>query len=201
LRAILVGLLAFVLATQAAAAATLLAPEPASHLKPAVQYTAVTLDGRLEQKLAALRKYRGTILFFHKHRTLVNSNEERASARAALARAGRRIRELSDTIIALRAQLRMREARRLEAMSPRAAICDVFGSVCRQAVAVSWCESRLDPGAHNGEYLGLFQMGSNARRLFGHGDSAHQQAEAAHRYFVSSGSDWSPWSCGWAAAL
>ena len=49
--------------------------------------------------------------------------------------------------------------------------------------------------AQNGQYLGLFQMGSSERRLFGHGETAHQQALAAHRYFVVSGRDWSPWSC------
>ena len=60
---------------------------------------------------------------------------------------------------------------------------------------MAWCESRLDTTAQNGQYLGLFQMGSSERRLFGHGDTAHEQAVAAHRYFVRSGRDWSPWSC------
>ena len=27
------------------------------------------------------------------------------------------------------------------------------------------------------------------------GESTHEQALAAHRYFVRSGRDWSPWSC------
>ena len=74
-------------------------------------------------------------------------------------------------------------------------ICRVFGSYCQQALAVSRCESGLRTDAQNGQYLGLFQMGSNERRLFGHGDSAAEQARAAHRYFVASGRDWSPWSC------
>jgi hypothetical protein len=42
-------------------------------------------------------------------------------------------------------------------------------------------------------------MGSYERSLFGHGSTAHDQALAAHRYFVRSGRDWSPWGCGWAA--
>ena len=54
--------------------------------------------------------------------------------------------------------------------------------------------------AQNGQDRGLFQMGSYERQLFGHGDSAHAQAVSAHRYFVRSGRDWSPWSCRWAAA-
>jgi len=200
LRVLFVGLLALVVVTQAAAATTTSGSRPAAGSTTTVVHPALTLDGRLEQKLAARRKYRGTIVFFHKHRALLNSNEERATARAALARAERRIPQLTHTISVLRDQLAQREARRLAALPPRAAICDVFGSYCQQAVAVSWCESHLDPGAHNGQYLGLFQMGSSERRLFGHGDSAHEQALAAHRYFVSSGSDWSPWSCRWAAS-
>ena len=59
--------------------------------------------------------------------------------------------------------------------------------------------SYIDTTAQNGQYLGLFQMGSYERELFGHGDTAHAQAIAAHRYFVRSGQDWSPWSCRWAA--
>ena len=38
-------------------------------------------------------------------------------------------------------------------------------------------------------------MGSSERTLFGHGNTALEQAVAAHRYFVASGKDWSPWSC------
>jgi hypothetical protein len=47
--------------------------------------------------------------------------------------------------------------------------------------------------AQNGQYLGLFQMGSFARARYGHGSSARAQARAAHRYYVDAG--WSPWSC------
>jgi hypothetical protein len=85
-------------------------------------------------------------------------------------------------------------------MPPRAAICEVFDSYCDEAVAVAWCESRLTTTAQNGQYLGLFQMGSYERSLFGHGRTAHEQATAAHRYFVLSGRDWSPWGCRWAAS-
>ncbi len=84
-------------------------------------------------------------------------------------------------------------------MPPRAAICDVFNSYCGEAVAIAWCESRLTTTAQNGQYLGLFQMGSHERSLFGHGATAHEQALAAHKYFVLSGRDWSPWGCRWAA--
>lgn len=79
--------------------------------------------------------------------------------------------------------------------SPQKAICHVFGSYCRQALQVARCESGYSVSAQNGEYLGLFQMGSSERRLFGHGDNALEQARAAYRYFLRSGRDWSPWSC------
>jgi hypothetical protein len=89
--------------------------------------------------------------------------------------------------------------RRLAALQkapPRRAICHVFGRrYCSQAIRVARCESRLRTTARNGQYLGLFQMGSSERRLFGHGRSAFEQSKAAHRYFVYSGRDWSPWSC------
>ncbi len=76
----------------------------------------------------------------------------------------------------------------------------MFGSYCQEALAVAWCESRHSTTAQNGQYLGLFQMGSYERRLFGHGSTALAQALAARRYFVRSGRDWSPWACRWAAS-
>ncbi|MGH3135684.1 MAG: hypothetical protein ACRDPV_04225 [Gaiellaceae bacterium] len=169
-------------------------PDPAP-LKTKQERRVATLDERLERKLAAARKYRGTIAFFKSHRWLLSSDEHRERAGATLRRAERRLAELSKTIRVLRAAIRERDARRLAAASPRAAICGVFGRYCRQAVSVAWCESRLTTTAQNGQYLGLFQMGSYERRLFGHGPTAIAQAEAAHTYFVRSGRDWSPWSC------
>jgi hypothetical protein len=74
-------------------------------------------------------------------------------------------------------------------------ICKVFGPYCQQALRVSWCESKWYKWAGNGQYLGLFQMGSSERAKYGHGGGAWAQAKAAYRYFVASGRDWSPWSC------
>ena len=73
---------------------------------------------------------------------------------------------------------------------------DVFGPrYGPQALRVARCESGYSTRAQNGQYLGIFQMGSSERRIYGHGASAYAQARAAHRYFVASGRDWSPWSC------
>jgi hypothetical protein len=153
------------------------------------------LESRLARKLDAANKYRTTIRFFANHRSLLSSTEHQANARTALQRTQRRLATVTRTIQAIRRLIRQRAARRAAARSPKGAICKVFGRYCRQAVAVAWCESRLEPHAQNGQYLGLFQMGSQERRLFGHGRTAHQQAIAAHTYFLSSGRDWSPWSC------
>jgi hypothetical protein len=160
----------------------------------------LTLDEQLERKLAALRRYRGTVRFFETHRMLLSSTEHRASAASALGAARRRVRELGRAVTRLSAKVQRREARRLSSLKPKEAICTVFGDVCQEATAVAWCESHLQTTARNGQYLGLFQMGSYERRLFGHGATAHAQALAAHRYFVRSGRDWSPWSCRWAAS-
>lgn len=70
----------------------------------------------------------------------------------------------------------------------------VFGTEGRTAVRVAWCESRLDPNARNGQFRGVFQMGSSERRRFGHGRTVLAQARAAKRYHDLSG--WSPWECG-----
>lgn len=79
---------------------------------------------------------------------------------------------------------------------PALVICSVFGRQrCLEALEVSWCESRFSIDARNGEYRGLFQMGSWERRTYGHGAGPLAQARAARRYFVASGRDWSPWSC------
>lgn len=79
-----------------------------------------------------------------------------------------------------------------------AIICQVFGPYCGQAQRVALCEGgRPVPSvnARNGQYLGIFQMGSFARSMYGHGRDAWSQARAAYRYFVASGRDWSPWTC------
>lgn len=93
------------------------------------------------------------------------------------------------TIRRLRAELASRE------IGPTLAIRIVFGVYAEQALRVAWCESRWHTGARNGQYLGLFQMGDYARGRYGHSGTALGQAQAAYRYFVASGRDWSPWEC------
>lgn len=78
-----------------------------------------------------------------------------------------------------------------------------FRAHWREAVDVAYCEAGtfhwLRTGrpwtAGNGQYRGMFQMGSGERRRWGHGPGSWAQARAASRYFRASGSDWSPWGC------
>lgn len=77
----------------------------------------------------------------------------------------------------------------------KVAICQVFNRHCGEALRVSWCESRWHTWARNGQYLGLFQMGSSERRIYGHSSTALGQARSAYAYFRASRYTWRPWSC------
>jgi hypothetical protein len=78
--------------------------------------------------------------------------------------------------------------------------CGKSNSYCG-ASSEAWSVARCETGgtmsvwANNGQYLGLFQMGDYARSRYGHGRDPWTQARAAHRYYVDSGRDWSPWTC------
>jgi hypothetical protein len=157
------------------------------------------LETTLARHLNTMTKDESVIRFFETHRWLLTDPRFAAearhrlrAARTRLAETRRKARETRRLLATKRAEER---SEALLAQSPREAICSVFGSDCGEAVAVARCESRLDTRARNGQYLGLFQMGSSERRLFGHGPTAYEQARAAHRYFVQSGRDWSPWTC------
>lgn len=82
-------------------------------------------------------------------------------------------------------------------ISAKRAICHYFGTYCEQAMEVTACESghTWSVWAKNGQYLGMFQMGSHERAKYGHGNNVWAQAKAAWAYFVDSGKDWSPWQC------
>lgn len=77
----------------------------------------------------------------------------------------------------------------------KSVISQVFGRYGDQAHRVASCESGFNVAASNGQYQGIFQMGSSERRIYGHGPGVWAQARAAYRYFVASGKDWSPWAC------
>jgi len=148
----------------------------------------------LHRELVVESKARGTIRFFRRH-SLLHAGTHRVVALKTLVRARHRLRTAESAVRRLRQELRAQELRRLRGATPREAICGAFRDNCRDAVDVAWCESRLQTTAQNGQYLGLFQMGTMARQRFGHGPSAWEQATAAHRYFVYAGSNWGPWNC------
>jgi hypothetical protein len=118
-------------------------------------------------------------------------------------RAAVRYRRQRDHVQALLTR-RVLQVRRLEhglashtIPEPILAIRLIFGPYADQAISVSSCETggTFDTDAANGQFLGLFQMGSYARSVYGHGHAALEQTQAAFRYFVASGRDWSPWAC------
>ena len=149
-----------------------------------------------------MKKSTSVIRFFDTHRWLLSDPRFQKEAALRLGIARRTLATSRAKAGRARAVLARRRAaterkRVLASLgrSPQKAICHVFGSYCGEALRVARCESGYSVNAQNGEYLGLFQMGSSERRIFGHGDSALEQAQAAYRYFVRSGRDWSPWSC------
>jgi hypothetical protein len=80
------------------------------------------------------------------------------------------------------------------------AFCGKSNSYCgasSEAWAVAYCETggTMSVWANNGQYLGLFQMGSFARSTYGHSHHPWGQARAAAAYWRASGRDWSPWTC------
>jgi hypothetical protein len=158
-----------------------------------------SLGAQLTRHLSTMKKDRQVLRFLETHTWLLSDPRFSASAQRQLRLHTLSLTRSQQKVAAAKAALARRaRARRLasfESASPRAAICRTFGDYCREALAVSRCESGLRTDAQNGQYLGLFQMGSNERRLFGHGRSATEQATAAHKYFVASGRDWGPWSC------
>lgn len=75
-------------------------------------------------------------------------------------------------------------------------ICVVFGPAeCSEGRRIAWGESRDETWAANGQYLGLFQLGSGERASYatiGY-SSAYQQIVAAHNLYRARG--WEPWTC------
>jgi hypothetical protein len=157
------------------------------------------LGAQLTRHVKTMKKDRQVLSFFAAHRWLLSDPRFSAAAkleirlhRSSLARTQRKA---SAARLVLAKRARTRRLASVQVASPEAVICRVFGPDCRDALVVARCESGLQTTAQNGQYLGLFQMGASERHVFGHGPSALEQAQAARRYFVASGRDWSPWSC------
>lgn len=77
----------------------------------------------------------------------------------------------------------------------RLALHRSFGRRWLEAAVVSYGESRWQPAAANGQYLGYFQMGAVERARTGWTSDAAGQVRAASLLNRLSGDDWSPWSC------
>ena len=157
---------------------------------------------QLARHVATMKKSTSVIRFFDTHRWLLSDPrfEKEAALRLGIARhtlAASKAKAARARTALVRRKAQAERTRLLASFerSPQKAICHVFGSYCGEALRVARCESGYSVDAQNGQYLGLFQMGTSERQLFGHGESALEQAQAAYRYFLRSGRDWSPWSC------
>jgi hypothetical protein len=160
----------------------------------------MTLEKRLAYQQAVVQHDTHVLRFFSSHRwMLARYNPYRPSATRALTGHRNELRWTTLALLKTQHEIERREAlrraARLRSSTPVQAIRHVFGSYWSQALAVARCESGLSTWAQNGQYLGLFQMGSSERAIYGHGSSAYAQVQAAHRYFLASGRDWSPWQC------
>lgn len=66
-----------------------------------------------------------------------------------------------------------------------------------EAIQVAWCESRGKPGARNGQYRGLFQMGRREWARYGGGADPYDpiaNSRAAYRYYQAA-RGWTRWEC------
>ena len=180
-------------------AALVLAAPAGAHVLDRPASVSTDLDARAAWQARIVKHDRQVLRFFRNHRWLFGDGRFSAGAlrehRFHSRQLAWTLRELRETRTAIAARNRREAARRVFTASPVQAIQRVFGDYADQALAVARCESGLSPWAQNGQYLGLFQMGSNERATYGHGLSAHEQTLAAYRYFTASGRDWSPWSC------
>jgi hypothetical protein len=70
---------------------------------------------------------------------------------------------------------------------------DQAARVARCEASARYWNANRPQDAVNGQYRGMFQMGSSERLRFGHGPSVWHQARAAHAYYKLSW--WYPWEC------
>lgn len=172
-------------------------PGTAQSKSASTSTTQLTVE--LEHHLSTMKKDRQVLRFLDTHRWLLKDPRFAANAKRQLrvhtASLTRTKKLAAAATVRLERRAKARRLAALHAAGPVTAIKKVFGQYWREALAVSRCESGLRTTAQNGQYLGLFQMGSSERSLYGHGSSAYEQAKAAHAYFVDAGHGWGPWSC------
>ena len=73
------------------------------------------------------------------------------------------------------------------------AVCYYFKNNCTTAMRIVKCETggSYTPWSSNGQYQGIFQMGSQERATYGDGNNVWAQAKAAFAYFRVAG--FGPW--------
>ena len=196
MKALFVGLFALILVTQAAAAA--MQGEATAAILRRRQRGARAVPRRAPRAEARIRAQvpRHHPLLREPPFALSASTEQQAKLRVL--RSGmqeRGSRRSCDRGRASDVRSRRREERALANAPPKVAICASSGRYCGQALGVAWCESRL---FHDGRRTASTSASSRWARTSGASSATVRpltQALAAHRYFVVSGRDWSPWSC------
>jgi hypothetical protein len=169
---------------------------------PAAAQSTATLKRTIAEESRDVRQHRNVLRFLANHpHLLAPGSPDRPAALRLRAAHSAGLRTSLERLLAVRATLRRARAAarraRIHELPPAEAIRRVFGASWRKALAVARCESTLRTTARNGQYRGLFQLGSPERARFGHGESAYAQARAAHRYWVEVGRSWHPWPvCG-----
>ena len=199
MRALLVGLFAFALVTQAAAAAMQGESTPAPR-KANVERPALTLDQQLERKLAALRKYRGTVRFFENHRIVARLGRRAGESEVRRSRTPVRACDSSRRASPPSARRSVRATGGGWPSCPRAR----RSAPCSERTARRLSPSRgASPGSarqpRTASTAASSRWARTSEAFSATARSAHDQSLAAHRYFVRSGRDWSPWACRWAA--
>jgi hypothetical protein len=148
--------------------------------------TTGTLHKREHRQIATLARDRGTVRFFRRHLRLAHTPIGRRALRFAKA-------EIRWTLAELRETRKTLHVRALP-QDVSGVITYVFGPHAAEAKTVALCESGFSTSATNGQYFGVFQMGSHERARYG-GSSLNvwDQVRAAYRYYRAAG--WRPWEC------
>jgi hypothetical protein len=169
---------------------------PLSPAPAALTQAAAAPDTHCPFARKAVRFYRGRYLT---HRAKMGAGRPQSHQAQASCSLSRWLVEVwRDRAYIARRTLEIKaELRRQLLSNPTEAILHVFGPYGDEALRVASCESGRGVSAQNGQYLGMFQLGSWERSKYATDGytTPLQQTRAAWRYFVASGKDWSPWEC------
>lgn len=102
---------------------------------------------------------------------------------------------LTVLLLAMTGQTAQADSSRSNYVSAQKAVCFYFGPNCGMAMKIVKCETggTYAPWSANGQYRGIFQMGSSERATYGDGNNVWAQAKAAFAYFKAGNYSFDPW--------